>query len=452
MDIDLGSTGRRRPSAKVDLTTRRIHGGPKSAESMLSGWSENSNQGWQPVLAFLRDAQWLTRGRIFWYSTALIAGTVAVMGWVLSGHGMADPMGRPVGTDFLRLWTASYALLNGEDRAMYDPNAFFALERAVTQPPTPDFYPWNYPPSSLVITYPLAMVPYLQSLVIWLALGLAAYLAALWRIFPKPLALWVGLAFPAVFWTVTHGQNSFLTTSVFCWGLLQLPRRPVLAGILFGVLAFKPHLGLLLPVALLTGRHWRALAVAAATAVVFAAISVVLFGASVWVDFLASAAPTRAMLESGLNLGHYYKMQSVFAASRLLGSPVFVAYTLQALAALGAAAVVVWAWRRRSGDADLKNAALMAATPLSTAFIFDYDLMLLAPAIAWLARRGIMDGASPFERTTLVAVFFTPFVSRVVGMYTHLLLAPIFVAALVAVIVRRIRSFECTKCGKHETN
>jgi hypothetical protein len=381
----------------------------------------------------------LTRGRIFGYSTALIAGTVAVMTWVLTGNGIADPMGRPVGTDFLRLWTASYALLNGDGLAIYEPDAFFALEQAVTQPGTPDFYPWNYPPSSFLIVYPLALLPYLQSLAAWLALGLAGYLAALWRIFPKPLTLWVGLAFPAVFWTVTHGQTSLLTTSLFCWGLLQLPRRPVLAGILFGILTFKPHLGLLLPVALVAGGHWRAVVAAALTALLSAVVSVVFFGTGMWADFLTSTTDTRSMLESGLNFGHYYKMQSVFAAARLLGSPMLVAYSLQALAALAAAAAVVWIWRRPIGDPDMKNAALMAATPLSTAFIFDYDLLLLAPPIAWLARKGLTDTALPYERTILVAAFLAPFVSRVVGMNTHLLLAPISFAALLVVIIRRIR-------------
>ena len=194
--------------------------------------------------------------------------------------------------------------------------------------------------SSFLIVYPLALLPYLQSLAVWLALGLAGYLTALWRIFPKPLTLWVGLAFPAVFWTVTHGQTSFLTTSLFCWGLLQLPRRPVLAGILFGVLIFKPHLGLLLPVALVAGGHWRAVVAAALTAIPSAVASVVLFGTGVWADFLASTSATRSMLESGLDFGQYYKMQSVFAAARLLGSPMLVAYSLQALVALGAAAAV----------------------------------------------------------------------------------------------------------------
>jgi hypothetical protein len=411
---------------------------PKASESHPAGCLIKRGRQWQSFVAFLRDAPWLTRGRVIGYSTALIGGTVAVMTWVLSGHGTADPMGRPVGTDFLRLWTASYALLNGEGRAIYEPDAFFALERAVTQPATPDFYPWNYPPSSLLIVYPLALLPYLQSLAIWLALGLAGYLGALWRIFPKPLTLWVSLAFPAVFWTVTHGQTSFLTTSLFCWGLLQLPRRPVLAGILFGALTFKPHLGLLLPVALVAGRHWRAFVVAALTALLSAAASLVLFGTGVWTDFLASTTDTRSMLESGMNFGHYYKMQSVFAAARLLGSPMLVAYSLQALVALGAAAAVAWIWRRPAGDPDMKHAALMAATPLSTAFIFDYDLMLLAPAIAWLARKGVTDTALPYERTILVAAFLVPFVSRVVGMHTHLLLAPIFIAALLVVIVGRI--------------
>ncbi len=409
----------------------------KASESRPGSWFMSGRCRWLLVLASLRDAPWLTRGRVVGYSAALIAGTVAVMTWVLSGHGMADPMGRPAGTDFLRLWTASHALLNGEGRAIYEPDAFFALERAVTQPTTPDFYPWNYPPSSFLIVYPLALLPYLQSIAAWLALGLAGYLAALWRIFSKPLTLWVGLAFPAVFWTVTHGQTSFLTTSLFCWGLLQLPRRPALAGILFGVLTFKPHLGLLLPVALVAGGHWRTLVVSALTAILSALASIVFFGADVWADFLASTADTRSMLESGMNFGHYYKMQSVFAAARLLGSPVFVAYSLQALVALGAAGTVAWVWRRPTGDQDIKNAALMAATPLSTAFIFDYDLMLLAPAIAWLARKGVTETALPYERTMLVCAFLAPFVSRVVGMHTHLLLAPIFIAALLVVIVRR---------------
>src|SRR5262249_12706445 len=126
---------------------------PNTTRSHSVGWSKDSENKRRSFLAFLRDAPWLRPGRIFGYSTALIAGTVAVMVWALSGRGTADPMGRPVGTDFLRLWTASYAVLHSETRAIYNPAAFFALEQAVTQPSTPDFYPWNYPPPSLLTMY-----------------------------------------------------------------------------------------------------------------------------------------------------------------------------------------------------------------------------------------------------------------------------------------------------------
>jgi alpha-1,2-mannosyltransferase len=440
MKIGWVASGSWRPAGERNKAKMGIVECPKALERHPAAWFMSGRGRWQSFLAVLRDAPWLTRGRIFGYTTTLIAGTVAVTAWVLSGNGIADPMGRPIGTDFLRLWTASYALLNGAERAIYDPAAFFALERTVTQPATPDFYPWNYPPSSLLIVYPLALLPYLASLAAWMALGLTGYLAGLWRIFPMPLTLWVGLAFPAVFWTVTHGQTSFLTTSLFCWGLLLLPRRPVLAGILFGVLTFKPHLGLLLPVALVAGGYWRAVFAAALTALVSAATSVLLFGTSIWADFFASTTFTRSMLENGMIFGHYYKMQSVFAAARLLGSGLAVAYVLQALVVLAAAAAIGWVWRRPTGDQDMKSAALMAATPLSTAFIFDYDLMLLAPAIAWLARKAVTDGALPYERTILVAAFLAPFVSRVVGMQTHLLLGPIFIAALLIVIVGRFHA------------
>ena len=403
---------------------------------------ESRGRRWHSFVALLRDGRWLTRSRIFGYATALIAATVAVMTWVLSGRGMADPMGRPIGTDFLRLWTASYALLNGQQSAIYELARFFALEHAVTQPGTSDFYPWLYPPPALLVVYPLALLPYLESLFAWLALGILGYLAALWRIFPRPLTIWVGLAFPAVFWTVTHGQNSFLTTSLFCWGLLQLRRRPIWAGVLFGVLTFKPQLGLLLPVALVAGRHWRAIVAAALAAFLVAATSAALFGAGIWADFLASVSFSRSLLEDGSGFGDYYKMQSVFAAVRLLGFPLTPAYTLQALVTFSAAATVVWAWRRPAGDPDMKNALLMAATPLSTAFIFDYDLMLLAPAIAWLASKAVTSRALAYEQTTLAAAFLSPFVSRVLGMHTHLLLAPIFIATLVVAIVGRIHATE----------
>lgn len=50
-------------------------------------------------------------------------------------------------------------------------------------------------------------------------------------------------------------QNGFLSAGLFGGALVLLERRPVLAGALFGLLTYKPHLGLLVPIVLIADWH-----------------------------------------------------------------------------------------------------------------------------------------------------------------------------------------------------
>jgi alpha-1,2-mannosyltransferase len=384
---------------------------------------------------FLREAHWLTARRLNAYAAILIAASAGMILLALSGHGLTDPRGRPVGTDFVSFWTVSWALHDGRQHAIYIPRALAALEEAVLGSKSASFYAWQYPPIALLVVYPLALLPYLYALGAWLGAGLAGYLSVLWRILPRRLTLYAGLAFPAVLMTILHGQNAFLTVSLFGWGLLLLRQRPVAAGGLLGVLAFKPQLGVLVPVALVAGGHWRAIVAAMLTILGLSAASTLLFGSAIWSEFLAGAPLAGDILNKGLVF--YYKMQSVFAAVRLLGGSLALAYSLQALVAAIVAALVAWAWTRRA-DPELQSAALLAATPLATPFFLDYDLMVIAPAILWLAKKGIEGRALPWERTVLAAAAMAPLLSRPLGQYTDLLLAPMIVAALFAAIMRRL--------------
>ena len=97
------------------------------------------------------------------------------------------------------------------------------------------------------------------------------------------------LAFPAVFWTIGLGQNAFLNAALFGGFTLLLDRRPLSAGMLLGVLCYKPHFGLLAPVAL----HRRpavagAFAGAAITVAVAGRASVALFGWGTWTAYLTA--------------------------------------------------------------------------------------------------------------------------------------------------------------------
>jgi hypothetical protein len=66
----------------------------------------------------------------------------------------------------------------------------------------------------------------------------------------SPLA---AASLPAVFINIAHGHNGFLTAALFGGGLLLLERREMLAGILFGLLCYKPQFGVLIPLALAAG-------------------------------------------------------------------------------------------------------------------------------------------------------------------------------------------------------
>jgi alpha-1,2-mannosyltransferase len=387
------------------------------------------------ALEALRRAAWLDRRRLRDYSTMLIAAYAAVAIWALAGHGIDDPAGRPVGTDFLSFWTVSSALHHGQEAAIYAPERLMQLEHAADPGSDDGFYAWAYPPIALLLVYPLALLPYLWSLALWLALGLGLYLAVLWRIMPRPLTLWAGLAFPAVFVTAGHGQNGLLSAGLLGWALLLLPARPWLSGVLIGLLGYKPQLGLLIPFALAAGGQWRAIAAAALTGVGLSTATLVLFGAAPWSDFLASLPATRAMLELGLV--PYYKLQSVFAATRLLGGGVGPAYALQGIVTAGAAALTAWAWRKPA-DQDLKNATLMTASLLATPFMLDYDMALLAPPAAWLIKRISRGEALPWEKLILAAVCLAPIASRGLGYATHILVAPAAEALLLLAIAIRI--------------
>src|SRR5262249_46316962 len=155
--------------------------------------------------------------------------------------------------------------------------------------------------------------------------------------------------------------------------LVQLDRRPVLAGILIGCLAYKPQFGLLIPLVLVAGGYWRTFFAATVTVIVFALAVTLAFGVDVWSAFLASTKFTRTVVLEQGDTG-WYKIQSVFSVVRMWGGSVPLAYVLQTAVTIAVAAALVLLWRSRA-PFPLKAAALAIATILATPYSLDYDLM-----------------------------------------------------------------------------
>jgi hypothetical protein len=151
--------------------------------------------------------------------------------------------------------------------------------------------------------------------------------------------LLVALAFPAVLINIGHGQNGFLTAALLGGALVVLERRPIMAGFMLGLLVYKPQYGLLLPLVLAVSGRWKCFASAAVTVALLALATTLTFGAGVWHAFLASTEFTRSVVLEQGNTG-WYKIQSVFAWTRMWGAPIPLAYLLQGAVTVGVGAAL----------------------------------------------------------------------------------------------------------------
>jgi len=401
------------------------------------------------VIEALRTGAWLTRARVRLWSIAVLIAAAAGLGFVLAtAHGLVDFLNRPLGTDFSSFYAAGAHVLAGETGAPYDAARQHAGEQAIFGPDTP-FYSFLYPPFFLFVAAALARLPYGLALALWQGVSLAFYLlamAALLRSGPAAQAeprvaadrLWllVALAFPAVFVNLGHGQNGLLTAALVGGALALLDARPIVAGVLFGLLAYKPQFGLMIPLALIAGGYWRTVAAAAVTVALLVLATFAAFGPEVWRAFFTSTGFTRTVLLESGDVG-WYKMQSAFAWVRLWGGPVALAYAVQGALTLAVAGTLTWLWRGAVAFA-LKAAALCLAVLLGTPFSLDYDLMVLAPAIAFLAVHGIANGFRPYGKTALAALWLLPLLARPVAGAAFIPLAVPAMLAAYALVLREV--------------
>ena len=393
----------------------------------------------------LRSGEWLTRERIRMVAVAvLFASTAGFLYLVVTATGGVDLQGRPLGTDFSNVYAAGTYVLDGNPVAPFDSLQQYARERAMFGAATP-FYGWHYPPYFLFVAAALAWMPYGLALFVWQAVTLGLYLLAIRAILKAfapergvdPLWLLLAVAFPAVLINVGHGHNGFLTAALLGGALVVLDRRPLLAGILFGLMAYKPQFGLMIPVALAAGGYWRSFAAAAITAVLLTLVTTLVFGLQVWHAFFVGAEYTRTVVLEQGDTG-WHKIQSIFSWARMWGAPVPLAYAIQGAATLALAMASAWLWHGKA-PYPLKASGLCLAAILATPYTLDYDMMVLAPAIAFLAADGMARGFGPWEKSALAALWLVPLVARTFPQAT---LIPLGVPAMLAMFVLLLRRAE----------
>jgi len=305
--------------------------------------------------------------------------------WRFDGNGLSVLSGRLPYWDFTNLWAGSRMALDGDVALLFDAPAYQAALRAMFSPFLPE-QEWSYPPSIILIGAPLATMP------IWLAYGiwtLGTITLLHFAIRPLALNVWVhaaALTSPAVIMNALFGQNGSLTAALIIGGLLAAPRRPVLAGVLFGILTIKPHLGVLIPVCLIASANWRAFLSAALTGSAIALATGLIFGFDVWAGFLHETRPLMTAIMEAEYPQHYHaNALTVFIMARSFGADVSTAMAAQLVATLCAVAFVGWLWRPGNLVEHRKRVLMTATlTLLSTPYGYSYDAVPMCVAVAFM--------------------------------------------------------------------
>lgn len=353
-------------------------------------------------------------GRLLWLE---LVGTYALISLYVFIQRLEGP--NP-GADFIIYYAASMLAQAGEAAVIFDWPALRAAQVSVIGA-SAQYLPWLYPPPLLLIAAPLATLPYISAFAVWVAGQLALLAAAVAAMGQRPKALFAALVFPATINNMLAGQNGALSAALLGGGLVVLGRHPVLAGVLFGLLVYKPHLLVAVPFALLAMGAWRTIIAAVSSALAVSALSLLLFGAAPWSAFLQAAPAGTQALEHGSS--HWAKMPTVFAALRLLGAEVPLAYVGQGVSAILAISVVICLWRRGT-SLPVRASALLFATFLATPYAFFYDLVVLIFTILWLDR----GDRGPGDRFIWVLLWLAPVALWLLARYSQISLWPLLLA------------------------
>jgi hypothetical protein len=340
----------------------------------------------------------MTLKRVRVYSILIAMALWAVVAVDYASPGVVDRFGKIKGTDFVQFYTAGWLLRSGQADRLYDAAALQNVLRDIVPGARETVYLPIQSPELAILFAPLAASPYGAALTIWLLLLTVLYAISCRLLWMRCGALHAyrreavgcAIAFPGLYATVIHGQTSVFALLALTGALLALERgRRFAAGLALGCLVFKPHWIVAAGIVFLLAREWRVIAVVCVSALAQTGATLVVVGPKVLLDYLTtlqSVGRFGDLLEPrpGYSLKSFF---TVFVPNWSL------AIALYAVAALAVAAMAARIWR---ADArfDLRASSLVLAIVLVNPHVFEYDLLVLAPAFFLLAN-ALAEGAAP---------------------------------------------------------
>lgn len=345
-----------------------------------------------------------------------------------------------LGRDFVNFWSSAHIAIEGQAQILYDRIAYRAY-LFDTFGAQLNSYSFSYPPHSLFMFAPFGGLQYVYGFILWTFGGLAFAYAATRQWFTEvKLSFWIILG-PAAMIAIFGGQTGVWLVAFWMMALALLDRRPIVAGILIGMLTVKPQIGVLLAVYLLCQGHWRAIFSAVATSIIMVVSSLIFFGIEPWAKFISEVLPFQSELISK-NIGIFdYMVHTPFKWVINLGLGKHMAWSVQLpFMALGLA-LIIWS-SFKPVDKRLKICLLSILTFLFSPYMAIYDMAILAFA-ACLFWQYYKEAYMPEMQNHhwVIILVSSLIVTPVVGLYAailHIPLSVILMCIFIAVMIREV--------------
>lgn len=291
----------------------------------------------------------------------------------------AGATGRPgagnvkLGGDFPQFHVAGTILNGPEPSALYDFTLQEQLFLALRPGEATLRLPFIYPPWVALFFSPIARLPYAWAFAAWSGLSLTLYLAGLLvllrRFHPatsshRTTILLLALSFePFLFETLIGGQLSSIAFLAFALAIEQdLCRRQFLSGLSLALCLYKPNLLVLVLPMLVFTRRWRTLGGVVAGGTLLVALTTLVLGPSLLIDYLSVARYFSQLYMSSTDVLRGWKYVDVRSATTLLtGSPSLGLVVLAVCAYLTGLALLRQ-WRRDSQSSARESATVWATT------------------------------------------------------------------------------------------
>jgi len=362
---------------------------------------------------------------------------IAAYGWILTfaslvslGPKWLQAMGKD-GSDFQAFWAAARLTVTGNAAKAYDLSAIEAVQTGLGRP---EWFAFVNPPPFLLIVAPLGWLPYPFAWWVWVLCGWAMFILMARRFVPGYTSAVAG--YPGALVAAWHAQTGLLVSAVQAALAVLFERRPFVAGVFTGLLVIKPHLAVLLPIAFIAGRHWRAIGGAMFGMGAVLAVSWLVLGSDTLHAYPSSWQASRYLMDTG-SREFFLRQCTVYAAVRLVAGSGIA--TVAQLLSAGFAIWVTWSVWRKPWSTEARFAVLFAATPLATPYLFNYDLPFLVMPTIWLAAQERASPEHGWRRLQIMGFYLAPLLTRAFALPLGANLMPWVSVLMLVAVVRRAK-------------